>query len=72
MSLKGLFKLRNEIPPIQRNILMIGGILFILAVWVLLTTPLKDNPLLNDPTLLPPEGMTIEAYKATLVKKIPL
>lgn len=44
MALKDLFQLRKTLDKKTSTILAIGGIFFLLAVWVLLSTPFLDNP----------------------------
>ncbi len=41
---KDLFQLRKTLDKKTSTILAIGGVLFLLAIWILLSTPFLDNP----------------------------
>lgn len=72
MAIKDLFALRKPLAKRTNLILTIGGILVVLLVWVLLSSPLMTNPSLHDPLLTAPDGMSLEDYKASLDPKIPI
>ena len=49
MAFKDLFQLRKTLDKKTSMILAIGGVVFLLAIWVLLSTPFLDNPDYIDP-----------------------
>jgi|GEM_PF-4961566 len=44
MAFKDLFQLRKTLDKKTSTILAIGGVLFLLAIWIFLSTPFLDNP----------------------------
>ncbi len=72
MGIKGLLRLEGNVSKKQSMLLGLGGILFFILIWTLLTTAFIANPDLTDPELVAPEDMTIEEYRQSLPAKVPM
>jgi NitT/TauT family transport system permease protein len=72
--LKQLFKLRQSVDKKTALLLAIGGVAFILLLWIFLTTPILDNPyyLTSEQVQSEIEAGKIEAEPANNTPKLPL